>query len=71
MSIRALAKEQYRAQQNVDRLEKALEKALYPEVEALKGELRQARAELSMLKRMMSGEKENAQFRKKFSGFGT
>ncbi|WP_163339358.1 hypothetical protein [Desulfopila sp. IMCC35008] len=71
MSIRALARDQYRAQQNVDQLEKALEKAAYTEAEALKVELRQARAELTMLKKMMSGEKENVQFRKKFSGFGT
>lgn len=71
MSIRALARDQYRAQKNVDQLERALEKATYDEAARLKDELRQARAELAMLKKIMSGEKENAQFRKKFSGFGT
>jgi hypothetical protein len=71
MSIRALARDQYRAQQNVDRLEKALKEAPHSKAEALRGELHQAKAELAMLKRMMNGEKENAPFRKKFSGFGT
>lgn len=71
MSIRALARDQYRAQQKVDQLEKALKEAAHSDTAALKDELRQAKAELDMLKRIMSGEKENAGFRKKFSGFGT
>lgn len=71
MSIRALAREMYRAQQNVDRLEKLLEKAPPTEAEKIRGELRMAKAELATLRRMMSGEKESSDFRKKFKGFGS
>ena len=69
MSIRALAKDLYKAQQNVDRIEKELETADPKHADLLRGELRQSQAELRMLKKMMEGEKEGASFRKKFSGF--
>lgn len=69
MSIKALARDLYKAQQNVDRLEKALENAKPPELAALEVELRQAKAELQMIRRMMEGEKESSSFRKKFDGF--
>ncbi len=69
MSIRALAKDLYKAQQSVDRIEKELENADPKRADLLRGELRQAQAELTMLKKMMAGEKEASSFRKKFSGF--
>ena len=71
MSIRALARDLYRAQQNVARLEKQLAEAHPSEVEEIRNELRGARAEQTLLRKMMNGEKESSDFRKKFKGFGT
>lgn len=71
MSIRALARELYRAQQNIDRLEKLLENAPHSEAENIRIELRVAKAEHAMLRKMMNGEKESSDFRIKFKGFGT
>ncbi len=70
MSIRALARDMYRAQQNVSKLEKELETASPDRHEILQNELRQGLAELKTLKRMLDGEKESSSFRKKFQGFG-
>jgi|OpeIllAssembly_1097287.scaffolds.fasta_scaffold313470_2 hypothetical protein len=63
MSIRNLALDLYRAQQNVERLEKAVAKAAPGELAALEDELRGARAEWRMLRKMLDGEKETASFR--------
>ncbi len=71
MSIRALARDLYRAQQNVERLEKLLGKASLAETEDIRDELRGAKAEHAMMRKMMNGEKESSEFRKKFKGFGT
>lgn len=70
MSIRAIARDLYRAQQNVNRLEQQLEIASLTEQDVLRGELYQAKKELVMIKKMLEGEKESSQFRKKFEGFG-
>jgi uncharacterized protein with von Willebrand factor type A (vWA) domain len=70
MSIRALARDLYRAQQNVSKLEKELEMASPDRHDLLKDELRQGMAEFNTLKRMLDGEKESSSFRKKFQGFG-
>ena len=70
MSIRALARDLYAAQQQVDDLEKQLESASPPEVETLHGELRQARQELATIRRMLEGHKESGQHRRKFQSFG-
>lgn len=70
MSIRAIAKDMYKAQQNVSRLEKTMETASFTEQKELEGELRAARAELKMLRRILDGEKESSSFKKKFQGFG-
>ncbi|WP_136807499.1 hypothetical protein [Desulfosediminicola flagellatus] len=70
MSIRAIAKDMYKAQQNVSRLEKMIETASFTEQNELEGELRAARAELQMLRRILDGEKESSSFKKKFRGFG-
>jgi hypothetical protein len=65
MSIRALALELYRAQQAVDTLQKALEKAPPAERDGLTQELRVARKELEMLRKMLEGRKESGLSRKK------
>jgi len=70
MSIKAIARDLYRAQQKVNRLEQELEGASAVRQEALRTELQQARNELAMLRRILDGEKESGQFRKKFKGFG-
>ena len=70
MSIRALAREVYRAQQTFNRLEKACESAATADEQVLKVELKMARNELEMLRRMLDGEKESGTFREKFVGFG-
>ena len=69
MSIRNLALDLYRAQQKVDRLEKAISAAAPGELAALEDELRGAKAELLMLKKMLEGEKENASLRAKSAVF--
>lgn len=69
MSIRAIARDLYKAQQNVERLEQAIQAAHPAKQEPLTGELRQARKELEMIKRILEGEKESSTFRNKFQGF--
>jgi hypothetical protein len=70
MSIRSLARELYRAQQRVDELQKEHDSGTQSEQEALIQELRLARKELQMLRRMLDGEKEAGPLRQRFSGFG-
>lgn len=70
MSIRALALELYRAQKKVAELQKALESVERGEAEKLSQELRAAEKEMLMLRKMLDGEKESGEFRKRFSGFG-
>jgi hypothetical protein len=70
MSIKGLARDLYKAQQQVHALEKKLESASLLETERLNSELRQARQELAMIRRMLDGQKESAQFMKKFQKFG-
>lgn len=70
MSIRAIARDLYRVQQQVGRLEKEMESASLIEQDRIRGELNQARKEMAMIKRILDGEKESGQYRKKFQGFG-
>ncbi|KJR96427.1 MAG: hypothetical protein VR65_28285 [Desulfobulbaceae bacterium BRH_c16a] len=70
MSIRALALDLYKAQQNVDDLQKALSTATPEDKDELARELRAAQQELQTLRRMLDGKKESGSFRKRFSGFG-
>lgn len=70
MSIRAIARDLYRAQQNVDSLERQYANAPVSEQVSKKVELEIARKELDMLRRMLDGEKESGDFRKRFDGFG-
>ncbi len=70
MTIRAIARDLYRARQKVEGLQKDLEAAASSaEREKLQGELRGATAELRTLQRILDGEKESASIRKKFQGF--
>lgn len=70
MSIKAIARDLYRAQQKVSEIEKRMAAATIQEQDSLRGELRMATNELKMLRRMLDGEKESSSFRKKFQGFG-
>jgi len=70
MSIRAIARDLYRVQQQVGKLEQEMATASPAEQDRLRGELLQAKNEMAMIKRMLDGEKESGQFRKKFQGFG-
>ena len=71
MSIRALARDLYKAQQKVERIKKDL--AVDPSLDQDLGrnDLRVAEKELEILCKMMEGEKSNAAFRQKFKGFGS
>ena len=71
MSIRVLALELYRAQKKVAELQKAVEGAGQGAADQLAQELRAAEKEMSILRKMLDGEKESGEFRKKFSGWKT
>lgn len=72
MSIRQLAKDLYRAQKNVDALQKTIEESqTEPEKTALRVERKLVAQERDMLRRMLEGEKESGEFRSRFDGFGT
>ncbi|MGB3225375.1 MAG: hypothetical protein WBB23_21470 [Desulforhopalus sp.] len=70
MSIRAMALELYRAQQEVEALQQKHESATPENKTALAQELKLAQKEQQMLRRMLDGEKESGAFRQRFSGFG-
>jgi hypothetical protein len=70
MSIKHLALDLYRSQQKVERLEKAVAAASPGELAALEDELREARAEWKMLRKILDGEKDNASLRAKSAVFG-
>jgi len=70
MSIRAIARDLYRVQQQVSKLEKEMETASLSDQDRLRGELHQAKKEMAMIKRMLDGEKESGKFKSKFQGFG-
>ncbi|EKD37183.1 MAG: hypothetical protein ACD_75C01226G0005 [uncultured bacterium] len=70
MSIRALARDLYKARQEVERLQKMLQEAPPGERDGITQELRAAQKELEILRKMLDGEKESGSFRKRFTGFG-
>jgi len=70
MSIRLLAKDLYRAQQNVDQLQKKYDDSSVSEKTIWGVELKAAVQERDILRRMLDGEKESGEFRKRFDGFG-
>ncbi len=66
MSIRALALELYGAQQRVDGLERALLSGGDVDCCELRHDLDIARRELQTLRRILDGEKESGEFRRRF-----
>ena len=58
MSIRLIAKELYRLQQEVERLEKELSRAPAETFEAISDQLRKTRAERDRMRRALDGSKE-------------
>ncbi len=70
MSIRALAADLYKAQQKVGQLEKTIDEAATAEKNELNQELLIARKDLEMLRKMLDGEKESGDFRKRYTNFG-
>lgn len=65
MSLRDLARELYRAQQQVERLERLLLSAS-PEAAAIQFELQDARAERLQLQKMIDGRKDSSPLPRKF-----
>jgi predicted nuclease with TOPRIM domain len=57
MAIRLLAKELYRVQQEVEKLQARIEAAPHPEKDALREELRKKKAEWQRLRNFMEGAK--------------
>ncbi len=70
MSIRSLARDLYKSQQRVAALQKEFDSASQDKKDFLAQDLKHARNELEMLRRMLDGEKESGSFRLRFSGFG-
>ena len=70
MSIRRIAVDLYKAQQNRDTVKAKLEKATPMEIADLERELQVAEQEYKMIKRMLDGKKESGAFRTKFGQFG-
>jgi hypothetical protein len=70
MSIRAIALDLYRAQQQVAALQTVCDQASQSDRDALVQELRAAQKEMETLRKMLDGEKEAGPFRNRFTGFG-
>ncbi|MFA7346275.1 MAG: hypothetical protein WCZ86_00810 [Desulfurivibrionaceae bacterium] len=66
MSLRDLARELYRAQQQVERLEKLLLSASPAEEMELRRELEEARAERVQLQKMINGRKDFSPLPRRF-----
>ena len=60
MSIRLIARELYRLQRRVDQLEEKLAQTPILEREAIKEELRKARAERDHMRRVLDGQKDSS-----------
>lgn len=66
MSLRDLARELYRAQQQVERLEKLLLSASVAEEMEIRRELEEARAERLLLQKMINGRKDSSPLPRRF-----
>lgn len=71
MSIRAIAVDLYQAKQKVAQLEKDLEDAPHAEKEPLTMELKYARKEFDLIRKMLDGKKDSSSFRKRFTQFSS
>lgn len=65
MSVRLIAKDLYRMIREVEKLEKEIETAPSHKCEALEDQLRQARAEQKLMRRILDGSKDTADILKK------
>ncbi|MBW2647641.1 MAG: hypothetical protein JRE23_16000 [Deltaproteobacteria bacterium] len=63
MSIRLIALDLYRLQQEVEKLERALEKATEKKKAELKDKLRKLKAERNKMKKILEGKKERPEYR--------
>lgn len=72
MSLRAIAIEVYKCQSKVHKLQDQLERAAADEKSDLQDQLRQAKAELKILKNMIEGRKAQSSKKLRYSsnGFG-
>ena len=59
MSIRLIAQDLYRLQQEVDKIEKQIKNAPYQQQEKLKDQLRMIKAERDRIRRMLDGSKDS------------
>lgn len=66
MSLRDMARELYRAQQQVERLEKLLLSASAEDEPAIKHELQEAQAERQLLQKMIDGRKDTSALPRRF-----
>jgi hypothetical protein len=66
MSLKDLARDLYRAQKQVERLEKLLLSATPEEEPAIQGKLRDARAERLQLQKMIDGRKDSSPLPRRF-----
>jgi len=64
MSVRMIARDLYRLQQEVDKLESRLKACSLAKREELEDQLRKARAEKNQVKRLLEGSKEEPPYRK-------
>jgi hypothetical protein len=64
MSVRMIARDLYRLQQEVERLESELKACSLAKREELEDHLRKARAERDQVKRLLEGSKEEPPYRK-------
>lgn len=64
MSVKMIARDLYRLQQEVERLESQLKACLPAKREELEDELRKTKAEKDRVKRMLEGSKEEPPYRK-------
>jgi hypothetical protein len=64
MSVRMIARDLYRLQQEVDRLESQLKACPSAKREELEDQFRKAKAERDRVKRMLEGSKEEPPYRK-------
>ncbi|MEA3546238.1 MAG: hypothetical protein U9R66_01130 [Thermodesulfobacteriota bacterium] len=66
MSIKAIALELYRAQQKVSKFEDLVEEASVNDKDALREELREAKAEWQVLRNILNGKKLTSPVRSRF-----
>ena len=70
MSIRAIARDLYKVKCAITEIEKKIEVAVSAELEELKIERTALEREHALIRKMLDGEKESSQFKKKFGGSG-